>query len=61
MARKHDTQTVERGLAALARVRGNSRKARSLLAAEGVEVDHSTLHRWKHQHTADYKQLARKP
>jgi transposase-like protein len=56
---KHDPQTVERGLAAMVRACGNSRRARRLLADEGIEVDHSTLHRWKHQHADHYKHLAR--
>jgi transposase-like protein len=55
---KHDPQTVERGLAAMVRARGNSREARRFLAEEGIEVDHSTLYRWMHQHKDTYKQLA---
>jgi transposase-like protein len=30
-----------------------------LLAAEGIEVDHSTLFRWTRRHHATYEQLAR--
>lgn len=57
---KHDSQTVERGLAAVLHAHGNSRRAQRQLAGEGIEVDHSTLHRWRHRHPNRYEQLARK-
>ena len=51
MPQRYDSDTVQQGLDALAKTYGNSRKARRLLlATEGIALDHSTLHRWKHRH-----------
>jgi hypothetical protein len=45
---------IEQGLIALALCSGNGRKAEKRLADLGIEVDHSTLYRWRDKHSAKY-------
>lgn len=51
-------ERIERGLLATAAFHGNTRKASEFLAADGMEIHHSTLWHWKNgTHAARYEEI----
>src|SRR5262245_51608972 len=56
---KFSEAEIEQGLIALALESGNGRRAEKRLAAFGIRVDHSTLHRWRQKHSEKYESLQR--
>ena len=54
----YDPAMVERGLLALAECNGNGRKAERLLKEDGLEIDFTTLYRWRNKlHVEQYERV----
>jgi hypothetical protein len=57
MPKKHDLETIERGLVEMVAANGNATLASERLKVGGVTVSKRTLHRWKEQNEERYESI----